>query len=81
MHLRQVECNMGLLIIVKTYQLCLYNFIIQKSKFILPCSYALVNPRLVVKMVIIAEAILIDDLIDHFAAFAAKYFFFQVYFG
>ncbi len=72
---------MGLFIIVKTNQFRLYNFIIQKSKFVFPCCYALADSRPVVKIIIIAEAILINDLVDHFAAFAAKYFFFQVYFG
>ena len=79
MHLRQIQSNMSLPIIVKIDQFGLNVLIVQKSKFVFFCRDALINARLIIKTIIITQIVLVDDLVHHFTTFAAKYLFFQVY--
>ena len=81
MYLWQVKGDMGLLVIPETHQLSLYTCIFQESKLIFPGCYPLVDAGTVVKIVVITKPILIDDLVHHFTAIAAEYFFFKVYPG
>jgi hypothetical protein len=76
-HLGQVKCNVYLLFVLKTDQLQPDLFIIQEGKLIMPYPYPLVDPGIIVQVIIIAKLALVEDIIDHFAAVAAKHFFFR----
>ena len=76
MHLRQVKRYMHLFFIFKTDQLQLYFLIIQEGKLIVPYPYPLIDARIVVKVIIFTEFALIEDIVNHLAAVAAKHFFF-----
>jgi hypothetical protein len=80
MHLWQVESNMSLPVIVETDELCLYFFIIEERKLILPYGIPLVDTRISIQMIIFAQVILIQDLEHHFTTFTTKDFLCKVYF-
>ena len=80
MYLWQVKGNMGLLFVPETYQLSLYGCIFKEGKLVFPGRYPLVDAGTVVKLVVIAQPVLIDELVHHLTTVAAKYLFFQLYF-
>jgi hypothetical protein len=76
MHLGQVKRYVHLFFIPKTDQFLLYFFIIQEGEFIMPYPYPLIDTRIVVKIIILTQFALIEDIVNHLAAVAAKHFFF-----
>ena len=81
MHLGQVKSNMSLLFILKAYEPACYVVVIKERKFVVPHSYPLCNAGHFVEIVIIAQPVLMNDLIHQFAAFAAKALIIQCYPG
>ena len=77
MHLRQVKGYMHLCVIFETDKLQLYFLIIQKSEFILPHFYPLADAGIFIQVVVLTKVTLVQYLVHHFTAFAAKFFFFQ----
>jgi len=77
MHLWKIKSDMRLPVVFKTDQLPANRFIVEESKFVFADVGSLSNTGLIVKIVVIAEAVLVDDLVDHFTALAAKDLFFQ----
>src|SRR5574343_104010 len=71
-NLREVESDMHLLFILETYQLLLDLGIVQKSKFVLPNGVALRFARSLVEIIVVAKTVLVQQLINHFAAITAK---------
>lgn len=80
MHLRQVKRYMHLLIVPETDKLKLYFFIVQESKFVFPHFYPLANAGIFIQIVIFTKIALVQYLVNHLAAFTAKYFFFSLNF-
>lgn len=81
MHLGQVKSNMGLFFILKAYEPACYIIIIKERKFVFPHFYPLCNAGHFVEVVIIAQTVLMNDLIHQLAAFAAKALIIQCYPG
>lgn len=64
---------MSLLVILKGDQLLVNRLIIQKSKFVAANRYALTDTGVFVEIVVITKAIFINDVVNHFTAFATEY--------
>ncbi len=71
---------MHLFVIPEMDQLKLYFLIIQESKLVFSYFDPLADAGSLVQFIIIAEIFLVQDLVHHFAAFTAEFFFFQLYF-
>ena len=72
---------MNLCVVFKRNKLLFNLLVIQKSKLILADADALVDAGIFVEVVIFAETVLVYQLVNHFAAFAAKMTISQNYVG
>ena len=73
MDLGQVKYNMNFRSFPETQELSRYFFLIKKRKFILSGIRPPVCSRLLIKLVIIAEAALIQQLEHHFTTFTTEH--------
>ena len=72
MDMRDVKGNMRLLVILEMDQLLLHLVVFQEGEFIFPHGHALRDTRSFIHFIIGAQAVLVQQLIDHFTAAAAE---------
>ena len=72
MDLGQVKCNMRLLIVLVADQFPVNIFVFEKSKFVGAQGSAQIYSRLLIKLVIFAHTMAVQNAVYHFAALAAK---------
>ena len=73
MHLWQVKSNPQLLIVSKADQPGLYFFVVEKGEFIFSKTRSLVDARFFIEVIIFAEVVPVNDLVNQFAAFATEH--------
>lgn len=74
MNMRQVEADMRSSRILKMNQLLLNAGILKECEFVAAHMNPLTLSRILIKIVVFTEFVLVQQLVHHFAAFAAKVF-------
>ena len=74
MNMRQVEIDMRRSRVFKMNQLLLNAGFLKECEFVAAHMNPLTLSRILIKIVVFAEFMLVQQLIHHFAAFAAKVF-------